>query len=198
MPVDPLSLDVRYPLAQAGMWLQSRQPSRLRIAAQSGDLALAAVPYLPCDAATICVDTRPIQAMLAAQGLDVELSDPSRPADAAIFPFSLEEGVRPAGERSIVAACFNALSYRSLLHPRQTRGTIFGKISTLRPMYAVKPIASLFSPSFIARLALAKAIEPLSSKGYFILEDAAMRRLVTRGPAWRMSYVVVLAGTRAV
>jgi hypothetical protein len=197
MRVDPLSLGLRYTLAQAGMWLQSRQPTRLRIASQSGDWALATVPYLPCDGATICVDTRPIQAMLAAQGVQAELSDPTQPADAAIFPFSLEEGVRTAGERSIVATCYNALSYRTLLHPRQTRGTIFGKISELRPMYAVEPIASLFSPSFIAWLTVAKAIEPLSSKGYFVVEDAAMRRLVTRGPAWRVSYVVVLAGNRA-
>ena len=156
-------------MAQAGMWLQPRQPRRLRIAAQSGDWALAAVPYLPCDETTICVDTRPIQAMLAAQGLHSELSDPSRPADAAIFPFSLEEGVRPAGERSIVAACYNALSYKTLLHPRQARGTIFGKISALRPTYALQPIASLFSPSFILRLSLAKAIEPMCSKGYFVV-----------------------------
>jgi hypothetical protein len=157
------------------------------------------VSHLCCEQLSIVVERPEIQAAIAdTLGVAVNVLDPgSGPADVALFPFSLEEGAQPAGERTIVVACYNSLSYKSLFYPLDAQGTVFGKLARLQTAYHLSPVAGLYSPRYILRLALAKIVERWNSAWYFRLEDRAMRQLIEYGPMWRLSYIVVVVGRNA-
>jgi hypothetical protein len=145
---------------------------------------------------SILVESPEIQSAVAGSlGVEVKIAKPGGPvADAALFPFSLEEGMQPDGERTIVAGCYNALSYKSLLYPLSTQGVVFGKLGRLKPGYHLSPMAALYSPRFILWLTLAKLLERWDSAWYFRLEDRAMRHFIETGAMWRFSYIVVFTG----
>ena len=197
--VNPHSNEVRYTLGVMAYQLSLAQPESVRIASHSTEIVKSVMRYLCCDQVSIRVESPEIQAAIVdAFGRRVEVTEPGcAPADAALFPLSLEEGAQPAGEATIVVACRNSLSYKSILHPGATHGTAFGIPTRLRRAYDLRPVAGLYSPQFVLWLALAKIVERWSSAWYFRLEDRAMSRLITSGAMWRLSYIVVAAGPSA-
>jgi hypothetical protein len=62
--------------------------------------------------------------------------------------------------------------------------------------YRIDRVIGLYPPRFVARLAVAQLAGAISTELSTRLEDRAMQDLFTYGPAWRLSYVVVLAGER--
>ena len=70
--------------------------------------------------------------------------------------------MRPAGETSVVAASYNSLSYKTLLH-RRPPGTAAAKLAILRRTHQVHAVAGLFAPPFIGLLATAKLFEKIDS-----------------------------------
>ena len=101
--------------------------------------------------------------------------------------------MRPAGETSVVAASYNSLSYKTLLHPSTARGTAAAKLAILRRTHQVHAVAGLFAPPFIGLLATAKLFEKIDSSSISCSRIGAMTRLVDHGAWWRLSYVVVAA-----
>jgi hypothetical protein len=152
--------------------------------------------YLCCDQISIFVESPIIQVAIAdSLGQKVKVTKSSdEVADAVLFPFSLEESLQPAGERTVVAAYYNALSYKSLLYPKSIRGTDSKKIARLKSGYHLSAVAGLYSPRFILWLTLAKIAEHWDSALYFRLEDRAMRQLIETGLLRRLSYIVVVTG----
>lgn len=199
MQVDPYSIEVRYTLGLMAYHLKTSQPGSVRIASSSIEMVKATVRYLIYEPVRILVENAEIQSHLAESlGVVVEVVEHNAPpADAALFPFSLEEGMRPGNEQTIIVACRNALSYKSFVHPGAAQGTIFQKLARLKRSYRLKTVAGLYSPRFIILLALAKAVEHWDSSRYFFLENRAMSRLIETGPLWRFSYIVVVTGKNA-
>jgi len=197
--VNPFSSEIRYTLGMMAYHLSLARPSSVRIASQSSELVKSVIRYLCYEPSSILVETRAIQTDVAhSLGIMVGVvSDDTIVADTAMFPFSLEEGMQPAGEQTIIAACYNAISYKSLLYPLSKKETIFRQLAGLRPGYQIRPTASLYSPRFILWQALAKLVEHWNSALYFQLEDRAMRQFIESGPLWRLSYIVILTGRRA-
>ena len=193
---DPYSTEVRYSLDLMAMYAQAAQPRRARIASRSKEIVRAFVRRLAFAGIELTVDGSEVQAdVREAFGVETALSDSGiDEADVALFPFSLEEGVELRGEPRLVVACRNALSYKSLLYPGKVRQTAHRQVAELRPEYRLSPVAYLYPPRFVFWWALAKAVERLDSSWYFMLEDRAMRRLVGRGLAWHLSYVVLFHG----
>lgn len=194
--VNPHSIETRYTLGLMAYHLSLSRPTRVRIASCSTEMAKAALRSLCSDRWSFVVESPEIKAAVAdTLGLTVEVAEPgSKPADAALFPFSIEEGAVPAGEQTIVVACRNSLSYKSIAYPRSIRGTASERLAALRKDYRLRPVAGLYSPNFILLLSLAKIAERFDSSWYFRLEDRAMARLITQGFMWRFSYIVVAAG----
>jgi hypothetical protein len=198
MPVDPHSNEIRYSMSLVGLEVAALAPRTVRIASHSPELVRAVVRYLACGGYRLIVDTPELQLAVAETlGVAVEVRDgQDPPADCAVLPLGLDEGSRAAGEAAIVVVCHNAISYKSLLRPRAVRGTVTGTMRRLRAHYEVRVVGGLFSPRFIALLALAKVTERWIPALHFRLEGLAMTRLVELGPLWRLSYVVVLGGRR--
>jgi hypothetical protein len=179
MPIDPHSIEIRYTFALLGYLIAQRRPTTVRIASSSPDVVTSLVRYLCPSEYTIVVESREIQEVLA-ESLGIEVrSHQTRDSapDLAVFPFSLEDGMRPAGETSVVAASYNSLSYKTLLHPSTAKGTAAAKLAILRRTHQVHAVAGLFAPPFIGLLAAAKLFE--------------------NGAWWRLSYVVVAASRHA-
>ncbi len=199
MDVDPRSTEIRYTLDLMAYYLQAMRPRRVRIASRSGEIVKAVVRRLGGMEVSLLVETPGMQALIRdSLGLELRVFEPGTgSADVALFPFSLEEGLRPAGEPAIVVASRNALSYKSLLYPGKVRKTVWGEMAKLRPDYKLEPVCGLYPPQFVLLWALAKGVERLDSAWYFRLEDRAMRRLVEFGPLWRLSYIVLLVGRLA-
>lgn len=196
MQVDPYSNEIRYTLSLMTYHLSLLQPSSVRIASHSVEMAKSVVRYLSYQPLSIFVETSEIQTAIAHSlgiGVNIINSD-NKIADAVLLPFSLEEGAHPDGEATVVAACYNALSYKTLLRPFTVQGTIFNKLQRLKTKYHLTPVGSLFSPRFILWLSLAKLVESWNSELYFRLEDRAMQHFIERGPTWRLSYIVVVTG----
>lgn len=198
MPVDPYSNEIRYSLAVVAHALSTARPRSVRIASNSVEMVKAVVRTLACDEYALVVETRELRDAVEAWfggAVEVRGSD-GRVADAAVFPFSLEDGFEPAGEKTVVAACYNTLSYKTLLGSRHLKGSVFGKRERLNRTHRTTVVAGLFSPVFVALIGVGKLIERLDSALYFRVEDMAMRRLIDIGPWWRLSYIVVLTGQR--
>jgi hypothetical protein len=153
---------------------------------------LAYCPFL------VYVDSPNIQVSLQETlGLKVYLTEgESSAADVAVFPFSIGEASIPNGEATIVIACENPFSYKSLIYPKQITATIHHQLRLLKNDYRLTPTASLYSPRFMFWWTLAKAVDALNSAWYFRLEDHSMRRLIEIGPQWRLSYLAVFVGRR--
>jgi hypothetical protein len=199
MQVNRYSNEVRYTLSLIAYHLSLTQPASVRIASHSIEMAQAVLRYLCDEPMSIFVETEEIQnAISDSLGRNTHVIRSGKDvADAAIFPFSLEDGLHPAGEKTIIAACYNALSYKTLLRPLSVKGNIFEKLGRLKPNYRLNPVAGLFAPRFILWLSLAKLVERWDSSLYFQLEDRAMRQFIEFGPMWRLSYIVVLTGRTA-
>jgi hypothetical protein len=196
--VNPHSNEIRYTLGLMMYHLHAARPRSIRIASHSPEMVKSVVRHLCYEDVALAVENSSLQATVAESlGVQVGVVGQAARADAALFPFSLEEGLRPAGERVLVAACTNGLSYKSLRYPLSVRKTALGTITQLKPTYRLRPVAGLYSPDFIARLALAKLFERWDSARYFRLEERAMRRLIETGPLWRLSYLVVFTGQYA-
>ncbi|WP_129672184.1 hypothetical protein [Candidatus Chloroploca sp. Khr17] len=198
MVANPYSNEVRYSLGLMLHHLDAARPRRVRLATHCVEMARSAARFLCHSQLTLEVESATIRDALGEiPKVAAEVRDPQRsPADAALFPFSLEEGLRPAGEPLLVAASYNGLSYKRLLYPRQRRPGIFATMAALRPAYCTQPLAGLYSPRFILGLALAKMLEGRDSARYFAQEDRTMRRLIDTGPLWRFSYIVIFTGHR--
>ena len=199
MENNPHSLELRYTLSLLAYQVQAIRPERVRIATQSPEMAKAMARQLSYAPISLFVDHAGIQQdILEALGLKVFLteSDPV-PADVVVFPFSFGVNASPHGEASIVMACENAFSYKSLLYPRQIMGIRHRQWRRLGKEYVLDPVANLYSPRFIFWWTLAKAFETINSAWYFRLEDHAMRRLIDVGPHWRFSFLAVIIGRRA-
>jgi hypothetical protein len=171
-------------------------PGSIRIASNSLEIVKAVVRRLAYHDYFLIVENQAIQKeILGTFGIQTHILE-SYPhaADVAVFPFSLEEGCKALREPVILTVCHNAFSYKSLLYPRSIRWTVYNEIAKLKADYEIEPYASLYSPRFILRWSLAKAVERLRSSWFFRLEDVAMRRLIDFSPLWRLSYIVVLAG----
>ncbi len=196
MQVDPYSNEIRYTLSLMAYHLSLVQPSSVRIASHSVEMTKSVVRYLSYQPLSIFVETSEIQTAIAhSLGISVNvINSDNEIADAVLLPFSLEEGAYPAGEETVIAAWYNPLSYKTLLHPFAVKGTIFKKLQKLKTKYHLTPMAGLFSPRFILWLSLAKIVESWNSEIYFRLEDRAMRHFIERGPIWRLSYIVVVNG----
>jgi hypothetical protein len=199
MQDDPYSLEVHYTLDLMAYCLAGRNPKSVRVASHSTEIVKALVRRLCYGGMKILVETPEIQEIVRNTiGVETDLSEQEfQAAEVGLFPFSLEKGLEPAGEMAIVAACHNALSYKSLLDPRNLNRPLFRDLAKLRTVYFVTPFAGLFSPRFVLRWLAAKAVERVDSSRYFHLEDQAMRQLIEFGPLWRMSYVVIVNGQRA-
>jgi hypothetical protein len=172
------------------------RPRSVRIASTSGELVRAVVRNLACGGYRLIVETEALRREAAdLLGLNVEVRDQaSPPADCAVFPFSLGAGSEPEGESSVVVVCHNGVSYKSLLRPGRAGPTVGRTIGRLEGRYRVGAVGGLFSPRCIWWLALATLAGRLSSPLQLWLEGRALAHLVERGPLWRFSYVVVLAG----
>jgi hypothetical protein len=194
--LDPYSTEVRYTLDFMMYCLQALQPNSVRIASLSVEVVKAAVRRLCYEQVCLLVENSEIQKAIRDDlGVETNVFDRrSARGDVAIFPFSLDEGLRPAGEPAVVAACENALSYKSILYPKSTRQTIFRQMSALRSAYRLRPIAGLYSPQCMLQWAIAKGVERLSSAWWFRWADRSMDHLIGFGPLWRLSYIVVLVG----
>jgi hypothetical protein len=199
MHFNPYSNELRYTLDLMVYALQAAEPRSLRIASGAEETVKAVVRRLGVPQIPVVVQTPQLRAKVRdSLGVHMGVFDSSaEPADAALFPFSLDEQLRPVGERFVVVACENALSYKPLLYPGQVRGTVFRQMELLRPGYDVEPVGGLYAPGFIALWSLAALARRLDSAWYFRLQDCAMRRLIDRGPLWRVSYLVVFAGRAA-
>src|SRR5512133_697388 len=106
MQIDPYSNEIRYTLSLMAYHLNLAQPSSVRIASHSIEMAKAVVRYLFNQPYSIFVETPEIQTAIA-DSLDVivNVSMPDhRSIDAVLLPFSIEEGLRPAGEDTVIAA----------------------------------------------------------------------------------------------
>jgi hypothetical protein len=200
MQANPHSAEIRYSLGLAGSYLAVTNPARVRIASNSIPLVQAVVRHLCYSPFSLAVDHPSIQSALRdSLGVETTITNSEHePADAALFPFSLQEGVRPAGEKTLVVLAENALSYKSLICPGKVRGTVFSELAGLRGHYRMQPVAGLYTPNFIFWWTLAKALERIDSARYFRFEDRAMNRLIGYGSVARFSYIVVLLGERAV
>jgi hypothetical protein len=193
---DPCSTEMRYTLDLMLYALQASEPSSVRIASRSIEVVKAALRRLACMEVALFVEDEAMQAMARdVLGLAVGVSGPgSDPADAALFPFSLNGDVRLPWEPTIVVACENALSYKPLLYPGRVEGTVFGQMRKLKAVYSLEPVAGLYSPRFVLWRFMAQLVGRFDSAWWFRLEDLAMRRLINYGPLWRLSYLVVFAG----
>jgi len=196
MQINPYSNEIRYTLSLMAYHLNLAQPSSVRIASNSVEMVKSVVRYLSNQGLSIFVETPEIQATIAdSLGVIVNVAHKGdEVADAVLLPFSLEEGLHPQGEEMVIAASYNALSYKTLLHPFAGKGRIIKKLRKLKKSYLLTPAAGLFSPGFILWLSLAKVVERLDSALYFQLEDHAMHHFIERGPMWRFSYIVVFTG----
>jgi len=199
MQIDPYSNEIRYSLSLMAYHLNLVRPSSVRIASHSVEIVKSVVRQLSYQPLSIFVETHEIQTALADLfGVMANVTqNRNEIADAVMMPFSLEEGLRPRGEEIVIAACYNALSYKTLLHPLAAKETISKKLRTLETNYLVIPVAGLFSPSFILWFTLAKVVERFDSALYFQLEDHAMHHMIERGPWWRLSYIVIVTGQAA-
>ena len=198
MQLDPYSTEARYTLDILAARLARLHPRSVRIATSSVGLAESAARRLACLGAQLHVDDKDIQQALATSlALETSLANPGNPvADVVLFPFSLEEGSKPANERFLFAACHNGLSYKSVIAPRTLRVRAAREMAKLARDYRIRPIAGLYSPRFIVKWAAAKAMERIDSAWYFRLEELAMRDLIDFGPSWRLSYIVTFAGKK--
>lgn len=197
MQTNPYSAEFRYTIdLMARHVLMATQAQTVRIASHSAEIAKAVVRRLDCERLILLVESQSIQAEVRISlGVETEvIGEDSPSAEAALFPFSLGSGLVPAGEPIIVAACENALSYKSLLHPGKIKETAFQHLSRLRKSYCLTPLAGLYSPKWMWWLILAKMAERWSSASWFRLEDLAMCSLIEFGPMWRLSYIVVFTG----
>jgi hypothetical protein len=196
MQIDPYSNEIRYTLGLMAYHLSLAQPSSVRIASPSVEMVKSVIRYLNDQSLSIFVETKEIQHAIAdSLGVDVDVvMGGNEITDAVLLPFSLEEGFHPRGEKTIIAACYNALSYKILLHPLSVKGTIFQKLQRLKKNYRLNSAAGLFSPKFVLWLSLAKLVERWDSARYFQLEDRAMQHFIERGPMWRLSYIVLVTG----
>jgi hypothetical protein len=196
LKVDPYSTEIRYTLDLLSYALQKLQPRSVRIGTQSIELAMAVVRRIGYQRYSLMVENRTIQKALTDYfEIDTVVLQPSsNPVDAAIFPFSLEEGLSPAEEVNIVIACRNSLSYKSLLYPGLVKGTVYSIMSKVQSSYSLEPLAGLFSPRSIFWWSFAKLVERLNSTYYFQIEDIALSRLIDFGAFWRLSYIVIFTG----
>jgi hypothetical protein len=197
-PVNPYSNEIRYTLGVMMHHLNTAKPGSVRIASHSIEMVKSVIRQLWYEPVRCFVENVEIQAEIASTlGVKARVREPgSSRADAALFPFSLEEGLHPTGEKTIIAACYNTLSYKTILYPRSGRGTIFGKLSRLKKEYQVQPVAGLFSPHFIVRQSIARVMKHWDASRHFQWEDRAMNRLIEAGPMWRLSYIVVITGRK--
>ena len=194
--INPFSNQVRYTVGLMATHRMRRCCSPCGVASRSTEMVKSVVRHLCYEDMSILVENAEIQSAVAGSlGVEVGIAMPGGPvADAALFPLSLEEGMQPAGERTIVAGCYNALSYKSLLYPLSMQGTVYGKLARLKPHYHLSVVGALYSPRFVLWLALAKLLERRHSAWYFRLEDHAMHHFVESGALWRFSYIVVVTG----
>lgn len=193
---NPYSAEMRYTLDLMIYALQAREPRSIRIASHSAEFVKAALRRLACADAAVLVEDQALQVMARdSLGMVVQVAEQgAAPADAALFPFSLNVDASPAREPFIVVACENALSYKSLLHAGRVKGTALGQMNKLKADYRLAPVAGLYAPSFVLRHFTAQLARQVDPAWWFRLEDQAMRRLIERGPFWRLSYIVVFAG----
>jgi hypothetical protein len=197
MRVDPHSNEIRYTFAVVGQTLWSMRPASVRIASMDPDLVVATARSIGCRDYRLAVETPALRSVLRRSlGVDADVADTRVPSDAAVFPFSLEEGMAPTREAMVVAACNNAFSHKGLLGARHVRGSVFGKISELQREYRTRVAAGLFPPTAMTLFGLATLVERADSELFFKVEDAARRRIVSYGRLWRLSSVVVVAGNR--
>jgi poly-beta-1,6-N-acetyl-D-glucosamine synthase len=196
--VDPHGNEIRYALAQAGQVVAGAQPITVRIASRSPEVVRAAVRQLSACDYRLVLETEELRQSVADWfGLTAEVrGERATPADVALLPFSLEEGMRPAGEATVVAVCHNALSHRGLLGRGGPGGTVFQKLAILDQTYDTRAVSGILSPLSIALFGLANLLERWSSSLHFRVEDLARQRIVEPGPLWRVSSVVIIAGRR--
>jgi hypothetical protein len=199
MHANPYSIEVRYALDLAAQQAAALRPASLRIATGSAEAAVAVARRMRHTPAELRVETPAIQQALAARlGLaSTTLAEQRAPAALALFPFSLEDGWRPAGEQAIVAASRNSLSYKSLLYPGRSGANIFSTLAQLRPSYGARPVAALYSPAFVGWWGISRLAGAIDPALFFSLEDRALRRLVSYGPLWFLSYIVIVVGCHA-
>jgi hypothetical protein len=195
--VDPVSIEVQAGCDLLAYHIAKAQPAAIRIATHSAELALAMARRLYPLRCQLLVENAAISTLLNKKlGIESELAS-AHNAEAAVFPFSLEAGLRPQGEALVVAACRNSLSYKSVRYPGSLRHTIFATINALRPAYHVQPVGSLYAPPFVAWWLLAALVGRWSAPGYFGWRQQAFDRLIHYGPLWALSYVVLLRGQYA-
>lgn len=197
MLADSNSIEVRYTCDLLAAQLAAFGPQPIRIATKRLDLALALARRLAWQSQPLLVECRTLRDVIHQQ-LDLEVGLVGEVHHSlAVFPFSIEEGLRPTGEQTLLVACRNGLSYKNLIYPGAVRSTVFGTIGRLRPAYSMRPICALYPPSFIGHWLLALLLGKLSAPLHFRLGQQALDRLIDWGPLWPLSYIVLLAGDYA-
>ncbi len=193
--INPYSTEIRYTLDLMGSMLHAQQPQSVRVYTDSVEMAKASVRRLAATNYRLFVDTPEICAAIQTSlGVDVEVAG-TAPVDAAFVPLARQGQALPH-ERMMVAAVHNAFSYKSLLYPGIARTTAFSTLARARRSYQVEQVVGMFSPRFIALLALAHVAGRRNEAAYFRLNDLAMQYVYEHGPLWRLSYVVIFSGHR--
>jgi hypothetical protein len=200
MLIDPYSFEIRYSLDfMIYQLFKNCSPQKIRIVSNSLEIVESIIRRLSCRKYSFIVQNRDLQVAITKKfRIQPQVFNyDDIPADVALFPFSQGDIIRTNGEASIIAVCWNSLSYKSLLYPKLIQGNIYNKMNRFRHSYQLKSIAGLYSPNFIIRLGLAKVAEYFNSSWYFGLEDMALRRLIDFSPLWRFSYIVIFTGKRS-
>jgi hypothetical protein len=198
--IDPYSNEIRHTLDLMMTWLQKAQPQRVRVLSHSSEMVKAVIRRIPPDQQmTVYVERADIQAAVAETlGRDTRVvASDGLSADVALLPLpTSEKHTALAGEQMVIAAYYNALSYKSLLYPGSVPASIFAQLAQLRAAYRVEAVAGLYPPRFIVWWTLTCLLARLDSARYFRTGDYAMRHLIEFGPWWRFCYVVVAIGHR--
>jgi hypothetical protein len=195
--VNPYSTEIRYTLDLMAFHTHAVKPDVVRIATRSVEMSKAVIRRIGWEPYAFVVETPEVQAALRdCFEIESEILNPGdRGADVGLFPFSTSDDLDLEVQSYVVSACYNALSYKTLLYPKIDKRTVFNSFSKFKKVgYKLNPVAGLYSPGFIALWFLAVVAERFHSPLHFQLVDKAMFRLIHYGALWRFSYIVVFTG----
>jgi hypothetical protein len=96
----------------------------------------------------------------------------------------------------VVGSIRNALSYKSLLSPGAIRTVAPTLLWTLARSHRIGTRVGLLPPPCVALLSLAAVARRWHPSYGYYLNDLAMRHIYTKGPDWRLSYIVLFDAER--
>jgi hypothetical protein len=201
---DPHATEERYTLDYLCFLAARSAPASILVHTEHPDPAevtkAVARRLAPAGAALRTTSRRAAEAVRQDLGLSIDVADSSdadAPLAAGVCPWIAGRPPPAVAAAPLLVGCLrNALSYRSLRYPGSERGAALAWLRRLESTHHVRARVGFLPPMCVALLAAARLARLRHPRYSYLLEDYAMARIFTRGPAWAASYVVIFAADR--